>query len=528
MASYGAAIFACLTVLNGCCCKAVTTEGRQCTVAVTAAISAVVITLITFFVSVEDTIATRVAGRSAEAAAIGVTSECSSRKLLCRAALTVDIVTFADLSRLRINEAVYDTGWDTVDVGHIADPDNSYPLFNHAARVCMGTSHRAVTKSMDANVKNSGLLIFLIALTLLATASSVFAEDDVESTAAADYVVHEWGLVEYQESFAAEVATSGRNKKFVRRRKVSRPKKPLIYFYPGQSFDFSTPIDVTVEMKGATIREVWPTPAAAAQPRPRPATFTWEGIRLQQKSCGRELAPPLNSQACRSLSDDVCEAYEMGLYLGEVEHCLLMNDGIESPVLIYNGEATSGQGIGAVPVVRVFTGGAQAPTEDDLEAMKSPGKPQAIAIKKLKRKKRRKKTKREGRKVASLFNHNAEAVGPLYVFQQEVLYRIERIAAGKSVALSDAMALRGSPESMIGAIRGDLLAQGLTSKEVDDYVSAWSPDQLQHPFPWQVFGFFDPAQIDALMPLRLSPKPREVVRVMTFTIMEEKPDIIIY
>ncbi len=302
------------------------------------------------------------------------------------------------------------------------------------------------------------------------------------------FVAHEWGLVRYGDS-APELATSyhgshvpkpAANSKPTTNSKPKpkpprrddirrRPKKPLIYLRPDAGFDTTTSIDVSVTMTSGALREVWPTPAAAAQPK-HTASYAWTGVTLQRgTSCGKELAPKLTDPACASLTDGgVCEAAEFAEYLSPVSDCLSIGD-LTTPVLIYNGEL--------------------APSPPPLTLTDT-----------------------------DVSNTSAHSVGPVYVNTTGALYRIAEIPAGATLPLTGQIELVTKGDAPIESIRGDLVALGLSAAEANDFIAAWKPDVLKQPFSFKVLGFYSKAGVDSVARLEITPKPRELVRVLAFSV----------
>ncbi len=296
------------------------------------------------------------------------------------------------------------------------------------------------------------------------------------------YVAHEWGLVRYHAQ-APEIATSyyGRHLPTPTSTKPIRtprpkPKKPLIYLRPDPGFDVGKTIDVTVTMGSGSLREVWPTPLAKAQPE-HERTFLWNDVTLERgKSCGKQIVPRLDDLACSSLTDGgVCEAAELADYLADVPDCLSVS-GVRSPVLLYNGTLDA-----ADPPVKV-----------------------------------------DGENVTSAAKH---AIGPVYVAGPGGLYRLDSIAPGATASLEGKKPM-AADKGAVEAIRKDLLELGLTKAEADDFVNAWTPDVLATPLKFQAFGFLSKEGVDAVATLSFDPKPRELVRVLAFSVdADAKPTL---
>jgi hypothetical protein len=307
------------------------------------------------------------------------------------------------------------------------------------------------------------------------------------------YVAHEWGLVRYHAQ-APEVATSyfGRHlptptvatpkpkppkPRPVRPRPRPKPKKPLIYLRPDPGFDTSTAIDVTVTMASGSLREVWPTPLAKAQPE-HERSFLWDDVTLERGvSCGKQIVPRLDEPACTSLTDGgVCEAAELADYIADVPDCLSVS-GVRSPVLLYNGTLAA-----AAPPVAA-----------------------------------------DGMTVRNTSEH---AVGPLYVNAPGGLYRLDSVAAGASASLEGREPMALDDAGVVKNIRADLRALGLTQAEANDFIAAWEPDVLSLPVTFQAFGFLSKDGVDAVATLSFDPAPRELVRVLAFSVdADAKPTL---
>ena len=306
------------------------------------------------------------------------------------------------------------------------------------------------------------------------------------------YALHEWGLVRF-EAGVPEVVTSGfddRVQGIQTPPQIDRPvhvRKPLIYLHPGVSFDLSTNIDITVSLADGTLHEVWPTPGLAGQPA-HTNTFTWSGVQISDEACGAQTAPALTDLPCSSLgAGHVCEAAELTAYLQPVPNCLTYQ-GVEAPVLLYNGQPA-----GLDPPVHVQGG-----------------------------------TARDGATATELTSLSAQPIGPLYVLEGRQVYRIERLDRLSSWSTAGAVPsywVGEDDDELLAQIHADIEAQGLTETEAADFVAAWRPDVLRTSvLPWRVFGFYDRETIDTTWPLEANPMPLVTHRVMAFTI-ENPPTI---
>lgn len=301
--------------------------------------------------------------------------------------------------------------------------------------------------------------------------------------------MHEWGLVRFGE--VSEIATSGYG---IRPSPAVDPwidpgspdvaRKPVIYFHPGPDFDTATQISATIAVTEGTLREVWPTPSAGTQPI-LGSSFTWSPILIEaNRFCGGELAPAVTDPACMSLLDGgVCEATELGLYLGSVPHCLAVGDPqIPSPVLLYNGFVT----------------------------MEAP-----IAL-------------TAGASERALTNVSGTSVGPLWVAVEGGIHVIDTLGPGEFVileSLSPTFPLcdlddvnATCHDELMQHVASALQIRGLTALEIEHFISAWRPDVLAQPYPWRVFGLFNSDAIDTHFPLTLDPLPVSTSRVLAFTV----------
>ena len=333
--------------------------------------------------------------------------------------------------------------------------------------------------------RHRAALLSIIAMILAGLTSPAQAADPTPAPNAVDdqstYVVHEWGLIEFTNG-RPEVATSRVGQAPAKTpppvitptpnppivtpipdRPVSR--KPIVYLHPLEGYDASTKLEVTIELKPGTLREVWPTPRGGAQPI-HGASFTWRDVSINTGStCDGKVAPSINAEACTSLPDGVCEAEEMRRYLGSVPHCLKA-EGRFTPVLLYNGYMD-----GLAAPLQVSDGGAR------------------------------------------LKNTSRHPVGPLLVARDGALHLIESIEPGAEHALNEAPLT----ETAKSLLRPRLEALGLTPSEANDFLNAWAPILDGPGRSWAVLGFFNSTAINEVMPLTFSPPPKGFHRVLAFT-----------
>jgi hypothetical protein len=354
----------------------------------------------------------------------------------------------------------------------------------------MGSPLLGKPSTLDASMqRHAARASLLILIALLCLHMTGYAEAQ-PSPDPAGYDVHEWGLIRFEGGERAELATSSLPTPMIPNKTPPTPptplpptlqppvtRKPLIYFHPKAGFSDATAITATVQIAGGQLREVWPTPDNGPQP-PHGDSFTWTLTIASDTSCGAGVAPSLSAPPCTSLTDGgVCEAAEMAEYLADSPRCLkVFGKGQFAPVLLYNGYIKGGE-----PVVLAAVAG--------------------------------------GLKVT---NATAHAIGPLLVQHDGVISRIERLDPSASVELSTATPwLKPSdtdaPARLLEALQATLSKQGLTDRERDDFMRAWAT-LLKVGQPWQVIGFYDPAAIDAMVPLRLTPAPDDMRRVLAFTI----------
>ena len=266
--------------------------------------------------------------------------------------------------------------------------------------------------------------------------------------------------------------------------------KPLIYFHPDENFDENSEISVTIRVENGEIREVWPDGGSLDGD-----SYTWPNFRISpNNSCGIEDVPTLYidsnepggplSAFCSQIRDGgVCETAEMHAYLGDVPHCILIDE-IHAPVLLYNAYADPEQ---------------HSPVAADEH---------------------------------SVTNISDDPIGPLWATymrspQERLVYRIDRLEAGNSVLFADLQTIYTDDlhEELIQDIKESLQSAGLTDSESDDFINAWRPNVLALPrdvsnrtTPWAVFGFYDGETIDQIYPLSIDPMPDQVARVIGFTL----------
>lgn len=289
----------------------------------------------------------------------------------------------------------------------------------------------------------------------------------------APYEVHEWGLIRFTGGIG-EVSTSGHELRPPVQLQMHEitVDKPLIYFHPLDGFDFDTVISAQVSVTGGQIREAWP----ASGPQVFGERMVWPHLQITTSNCGAEVVPELNAFPCSSLTDGgVCETAEMRGYLQTVSNCLNA-EGLSAPVLIYNGYA--------------------APTQASPITIGESGR---------------------------ITNTSAGPVGPLWIpgvtgpqdgFRSFV--RVDRLEPGESTDASGRVPMLH--DGMVEDLRASLVARGLNDREAEDFIAAWRPNVLS---PMgdapDVLGLYDPATIDQLYPLVLSPVPSAVHRVLAFT-----------
>jgi len=298
-----------------------------------------------------------------------------------------------------------------------------------------------------------------------------------EKVAAADYEVHEWGLVRLGQ--LSEVATSAAPLPDPVRLDggsidLAVPKKPVLYFHRGPEFEDATRIDVELELAHGTLQEVWPTPNAGPQPS-HGKSFAWRGLELLSTPCGAEVVPAASSPACASLpAGALCEAAELARYVTPSPTCL-RTGGVDTPVLLYNG------------------------------ILKGPQPPLLFA---------------PGPSGVALTNPGSHPVGPLWALSDGRLYAFDLMVPSDSVRL-----IPGGGEPYAEAlpklrkdVAASLVSVGLTAAEADQFVAAWETDVLGDAPTWRVFGLYAQKTVDEMFPLTLTPPPKEVVRALFFTI----------
>lgn len=231
------------------------------------------------------------------------------------------------------------------------------------------------------------------------------------------------------------------------------PAKPVIYLRGRGRFS------VSVGVTAGTLREVWPTPWNGAQPGV--AVWTWTG-RVRPGGCAWGPPQP-DGPACTSLPLDGlgCEAAAMDQWIVAPDTCLRVGTArVSTPALLYNAH----QHLPA-PIVR-----------DGLAVTNTSGAP----------------------------------VGPVYHALGGRIGRIASLAHGETAT--------GEPVSgaLVGVVRADLVAAGLTGGEADDFVRAWQ-SELDRP-TWGALVLLQGSAVDARLPLWVDPEPAERVRILAVAV----------
>ena len=297
-----------------------------------------------------------------------------------------------------------------------------------------------------------------------------------------DYEVHEWGLISGTAS-QAKASSSDLGHKV---RRPVKTKKPVIYFHPGRTWKPGTPITATIDLLSGSLREVWPIRPTDPQPRPG-AKFSWQIDNILRPEACSAIGPSLGSRACRSLGSGICEAHELRYYIKRPRNCLLVGD-LRSPVLLYNGS----MGAAKIPVEWV--------------------------------------PKKTGSPV--IRNTSDHPIGPIYLKRGGKILALGSLAPGASARRDDGKVVASSAKKFAKVLRAELKRQGLSSAEAADFLRAWGETIIQEPWAhlkgrrarsasgtsWSILGFYNPAAVERMMPLRLSPTPRKTVRVMAFAL----------
>ena len=191
---------------------------------------------------------------------------------------------------------------------------------------------------------------------------------------------------------------------------------------------------------------------------------------FQPMGCGAEFAPPTSSPLCTGLGQGaICEAAELPLYLRPVDVCMRV-DGVSAPILLWN----------------AVNQDWSSPLEVELG-------PRPYAT-----------------------NGSDGVVSGVFLRADDGVHYLGEVAPGATVPVDDASTVLMNQTQLIDAVRAELLSQGLSDNEANDFIDAWRPDQLAFPPPWTAFGFFDAETIEARAPLTLVPEPVESVRVLAF------------
>ena len=308
---------------------------------------------------------------------------------------------------------------------------------------------------------------------LAAGATAIACAPAVASAQTADYVMHEWGLVSFME-LQAEFLTSGHGARVVIPSEVQPviSTKPIIYLTPGPTFAPATTISATISIPQGYLHEIYPLAPTSMQPvLSENPTYTWNSISLMSTGCGPEGSPTVHDAPCIALGPGaICEAAELPLYLRPVDACL-QADGMNAPILLWN----------------AVNANWPSPVHVDVTSQ-----------------------------LPTVTNTSADPVGGVFVRAGEGVQYLGALAPGATAAASvDALSLVTQAQ-LIDAVRAELLGQGLSANEAEDFIDAWRPDQLAFPPPWTALGFFDTTTIEMRAPLTLVPEPTERVRVLAF------------
>jgi hypothetical protein len=338
--------------------------------------------------------------------------------------------------------------------------------------------------------------------------------EPVPTEATADMELHEWGLIRYQAEQAAVVRSSACTDEQPPKPADGKPKKrnpipkvkldpvtvdkPVIYFHPGPSFDDSILLDVEVGMNDGVVREIWPTPEAGAQPT-HGSRYLWKGVQVLRGGCDASSAPKTDGAACQNLGDTMsCEASELPTWLDSAPSCMLAH-GVRTPVLLYNTRAAT---VGSVPLER---------------------------------------------RGDEIVHHGSHALAPVWLWDGAQLRRFARLEAGVSVPIESGTKVDTSEIGVFAKeLRAELTAHGLTALETEHFLRAWLPlvghdgetlddarvdqpvdvltadksivDRCSPAWPWQFFAFASQEGIHAMLPLRVEPAPRKIVRVLAVVV----------
>ncbi|MDX9723169.1 MAG: hypothetical protein RBU37_20625 [Myxococcota bacterium] len=323
----------------------------------------------------------------------------------------------------------------------------------------------------------------------------------VEVPAVADVAVHEWGLLLYGETQLVarsgqalprgeqatkeptegqeapsdfsmyigegELGTATGTESLGSRGEGVSGGKPVLYFYPGPTFDPSLRFQVTVSMPGGRIREVYPSPGLGPQGS-YGERFVWENVALSTSECLPEAAPAPDAPACQGLDDALgCEAAELPQWITSPAPCLEL-EGIRSPVLLYNSSLER----------------APAPLLVD---------------------------------EAGVHNRGEHAFAAVWVLQGEQLFFFEALPAGAERSFDEGKVSPWDSGAMATALSPKLEQLGLFAAEAEAFLRAWAP-LLGQTQGWSALGLLEQQGADALLPLSIEPKPRELRRVLAVVV----------
>ena len=307
-----------------------------------------------------------------------------------------------------------------------------------------------------------------------------------EETESAEFILHEWGLINFDKRSHARLGTSRFESP------EPAPAKPIIYLNPLDGFDFDTEISVEVSLHLGDLRELWPRPPKADID---PEQFRWPSIRLLKDGCAGEIERPKRLSSCADF--ELCEVLEMGEYIQARSHCL-QAFGIKSPVLLYNGYRAPLYW-GRLEDGRLSSNPQELKEDEEEGTLLQPIR------------------ENSGEPIAELSNTSPLDLGPIYVNRlPRDFCRIEELPSDTSLPINDTNCVSLAHEELETILLADLRAQGLLEDEIQDYSKAWS-FLIEQPL-WDSYGFVAPHSIDMIAELQVRPKPKEIRRVLAFVV----------
>ncbi|MFO0556022.1 MAG: hypothetical protein U0271_47025 [Polyangiaceae bacterium] len=319
------------------------------------------------------------------------------------------------------------------------------------------------------------------------------------ASAAGDFEVHEWGVLEVYNGAATLLAGPGAMQRLV------PVKKPVLYFHSNgaalSNISVRVTIPTAVSKKEVALRAGVMEHAPAGELSADGTTLLWSGLRLKDGACQNALFAPAKTEkdlpSCGT-PDGICEVNELGRYVANDADCLVDRQGSEAPFLFYR--ATE----------------SPPPLPFDVES-----RPLAAG----------------GTELRLIHARGTDFVGPLIRVRTDGVTAkaaiLDTPAMGQSVLTYGGDADRALDEKNLGKAHTALLDSmsrdfGLTTGEIQAFDRAWASTLFPNPavvktelpskaaLAAQDFVFFalPPSMVAAVAGLEISPLPRTLRRFL--------------